>query len=160
MIYLRLAKAGSYFVIILFSQPPCYVAITMKTHCKHCSTIIRKRVLHWTSRILTFASVETRELKKKPVFWVVRPCSLVEVNRRFGSPCCLHHQGDVQALMIEAVRTFANPANFYQTTRCYNQKTPIFKITAVRTLNPTPHVSLMLMFTNVCINAAQQQNTN
>jgi hypothetical protein len=42
------------------------------------------------------------------VFWVVAPCSLVEVYKRFGGPCCLHHQGD---------RTLVN---FYQTTRCYN----------------------------------------
>jgi hypothetical protein len=29
------------------------------------------------------------------VFWVVAPCSLVEVYQRFGGPCCLHHQGDL-----------------------------------------------------------------
>jgi hypothetical protein len=28
------------------------------------------------------------------VFWVVAPCSLVEVYRRFRGPCCLHHQGE------------------------------------------------------------------
>jgi hypothetical protein len=28
------------------------------------------------------------------VFWVVAPCSLVEVYQRFRGPCCLHHQGD------------------------------------------------------------------
>jgi hypothetical protein len=28
------------------------------------------------------------------VFWVVAPCSLVEVYRRFRGACCLHHQGD------------------------------------------------------------------
>jgi hypothetical protein len=28
------------------------------------------------------------------VFWVVAPCSLVEVYRRFGGASCLHHQGD------------------------------------------------------------------
>jgi hypothetical protein len=27
------------------------------------------------------------------VFWVVAPCSLVEVYQRFSGPCCLHHQG-------------------------------------------------------------------
>jgi hypothetical protein len=31
---------------------------------------------------------------KIAVFWVVAPCSLVEVYQRFGGPCCLHHQGD------------------------------------------------------------------
>jgi hypothetical protein len=30
---------------------------------------------------------------KVAVFWVVEPCSVVEVYRRFGRTCCLHHQG-------------------------------------------------------------------
>jgi hypothetical protein len=28
------------------------------------------------------------------VFWVVAPCSLVEVSLRLRGDCCLHHQGD------------------------------------------------------------------
>jgi hypothetical protein len=39
---------------------------------------------------------------KMAVFWVVEPCSLIEVYQRLRGPCCLHHQG------------------FYQTTRRYN----------------------------------------
>jgi hypothetical protein len=31
---------------------------------------------------------------KMAVFWVVTPCSLVEVCRLFRDACCLHHQGD------------------------------------------------------------------
>jgi hypothetical protein len=31
---------------------------------------------------------------KMAVFWVVAPCSLVEVYQRFRGPYCLHHQGD------------------------------------------------------------------
>jgi hypothetical protein len=31
---------------------------------------------------------------KMAVFWVVAPCSLVDVYRRFRGNCCLHHQGD------------------------------------------------------------------
>jgi hypothetical protein len=31
---------------------------------------------------------------KIAVFWVVAPCSLVEVYGRFRGPCCLHHKGD------------------------------------------------------------------
>jgi hypothetical protein len=31
---------------------------------------------------------------KIAVFWVVAPCSLVDVYQRFRGPCCLHHQGD------------------------------------------------------------------
>jgi hypothetical protein len=34
---------------------------------------------------------------KMAVFWVVAPCSLVEVYQRFRGPCCLHHQGDHDA---------------------------------------------------------------
>jgi hypothetical protein len=32
------------------------------------------------------------------VFWVVAPCSLVEVYQRFRGPCCLHHQGRCKLL--------------------------------------------------------------
>jgi hypothetical protein len=28
------------------------------------------------------------------VFWVVAPCSLAEVKRRFTGACCLHNQGN------------------------------------------------------------------
>jgi hypothetical protein len=58
------------------------------------------------------------------VFWVVAPCSLVEVYQAI-------------ALMIEAARTSETLVNFYQTTRRYTQKTAIFVLTAVRTSNPT-----------------------
>jgi hypothetical protein len=51
------------------------------------------------------------------VFWVVAPCSLVEVCQRFRGRCCLHHQGD---LMMEAARTSETLVNVYQTTRGYN----------------------------------------
>jgi hypothetical protein len=49
------------------------------------------------------------------VFWVVTPCSLVEVYQRFRNPCCLRHQGDEKA-----ARTSETLVNFYQTTRCCN----------------------------------------
>jgi hypothetical protein len=39
-------------------------------------------------------SGESAKYKKIAVFWVVAPCSLVEVYQRFRGPCCLHHQGD------------------------------------------------------------------
>jgi hypothetical protein len=48
---------------------------------------------------------------KMAVFWVVTPCSLVEVYQRFRGPCCLHHQGD---------SSFETLVNFYQTTWRYN----------------------------------------
>jgi hypothetical protein len=52
---------------------------------------------------------------KKPVFWVVAQCSLIEVFRRFRGACCLHPQVDGST----------------------TQKTVIFILAAVRTSNPT-----------------------
>jgi hypothetical protein len=46
--------------------------------------------------------VVTAVYMKMTVFWVVAPCSLVEVYQRFRGPCCLHHQG---AILMEAART-------------------------------------------------------
>jgi hypothetical protein len=34
------------------------------------------------------------------VFWVIAPCSLVEVYQRFRGPCCLHHQGDEWSILV------------------------------------------------------------
>jgi hypothetical protein len=47
---------------------------------------------------------------KMDVFWVVAPCSLVEVYQRFRGPSCLHHQGDVKT-----ASTSETLVNFYQT---------------------------------------------
>jgi hypothetical protein len=44
------------------------------------------------------------------VFWVTATYSLVEVDRRYKSPYCLHHQGD-------GLITSEKSANFYQNTR-------------------------------------------
>jgi hypothetical protein len=56
---------------------------------------------------------------KMAVFWVVAPCSMVEVYRHFRGPFCLHHQGDG---VMEAARTSETLVNFYQTTRRCNPK--------------------------------------
>jgi hypothetical protein len=40
-------------------------------------------------RILIRIEVLTAVSTKMAVFWVVAPCSLVEVYQRFGGPCCL-----------------------------------------------------------------------
>jgi hypothetical protein len=34
------------------------------------------------------------------VFWVVEPCSLIEVYRRFKGAFCLHHQGDDEEALV------------------------------------------------------------
>jgi hypothetical protein len=49
---------------------------------------------------------------KMAVFWVVAPCSVVEVYRRFRDSCC-----KAIALMMEAVSTSETSVNFYHTTR-------------------------------------------
>jgi hypothetical protein len=41
---------------------------------------------------------------KMAVFWVVAPCSLVEVYQRFRGTCCLHHQGDEVLTCILSVK--------------------------------------------------------
>jgi hypothetical protein len=44
---------------------------------------------------LNETSIKTgKVVTKMAVFWVVAPCSLVEVYQRFRGPCCLHHQDD------------------------------------------------------------------
>jgi hypothetical protein len=54
------------------------------------------------------------------VFWVVAPCSLLQVYRRFRGAFCLRHQGDEYARVMEAARTSETSVNFYQTTRRNN----------------------------------------
>jgi hypothetical protein len=57
------------------------------------------------------AYLYSNKFVKIAVFWVVAPCSLVEVFQRFSGPCCLHYQG------VESSETLVN---FYQATRRYN----------------------------------------
>jgi hypothetical protein len=40
------------------------------------------------------SNVWRKRIMKMAVFWVVAPCSLVEVYRRFRGICSLHHQGE------------------------------------------------------------------
>jgi hypothetical protein len=57
-------------------------------------------------------------MKMAAVFWVVAASSLVEVYRRFRGACCLHYQGDEEALialMMEAASTCETTINFHQT---------------------------------------------
>jgi hypothetical protein len=49
---------------------------------------IRLLVIRVGFKVLTAADM------KMAVFWVVAPCSLVDVYRRFRGSCCLHPQGD------------------------------------------------------------------
>jgi hypothetical protein len=40
------------------------------------------------------------------VFWVVAPCSLVEIYQRFRGPSCLHHQGDLRTNRRENLKSY------------------------------------------------------
>jgi hypothetical protein len=63
-------------------------------------------------------------------FWVVTPCSLVEVYRR---SCCLHHQGDQVniALMMEAESTSETSTRIHGAA---TQKTATFTESFIRML--------------------------
>jgi hypothetical protein len=52
---------------------------------------------------------------KTAVFWIVAPCNLVEVYRRFRD-ACLKAARAMIALMMEAASTSKTSVNFYQAT--------------------------------------------
>jgi hypothetical protein len=65
----------------------------------------------WDRQTEMYPKLDNRlPLRKTAVFWVVAPCSLVEIYQRFRG----------RALMMEAARTSETLVNFYQTTRRYN----------------------------------------
>jgi hypothetical protein len=51
------------------------------------------RILRTSTNFVRF-QVLTAASMKMVVFWVVAPCSLVEVYRNFKDDCCLRHQSD------------------------------------------------------------------
>jgi hypothetical protein len=57
------------------------------------------------------------------VFWVVAPCSVVEVYQSFRGPCCLHHQGDESVVNLLSL----NNSNFPLSWKYANRKM-IFKL--------------------------------
>jgi hypothetical protein len=63
---------------------------------EHCLTATLPSVAFKEQRAGTELNPDNRNpgITKMAVFWVVAPCSLVEVYQRFRGPCCLHHQGD------------------------------------------------------------------
>jgi hypothetical protein len=77
---------------------------------------------HWTVIHLVAFEVLSAASMKMAVFWVVVPCSLIEVYRRFRGTCCLHHQRWRQKLPLKRRKT---------STRLHGaitQKTAIFVI--------------------------------
>jgi hypothetical protein len=55
---------------------------------------------------------------KMTVFWVVAPCRLIEVNKRFTGTCCLHHQGDLSDYAAQHPRR-QPPSKSYYFVRSY-----------------------------------------
>jgi hypothetical protein len=69
----------------------------------------------YVKQIIVQFQVLTAVSMKVAVFWVIAPCSLVEVYRHFRCACCLY-----LALMMEVASTSEMLVNFYQTTRRNN----------------------------------------
>jgi hypothetical protein len=70
---------------------------------------------------------------KMAVFWVVAPCSLVEVYQRFGGAC------NLAALMMEAASTSGTLVNFYQTTWCNNPEDSHLHLSGMVTFLDSSH---------------------
>jgi hypothetical protein len=77
-------------VIIIKNTVFCFLSIgNIKLQILICyETLIINKLKYVGFEVLTAVST------KMAVFWVVAPCSLVEVYQCFRGPCCLRHQGD------------------------------------------------------------------
>jgi hypothetical protein len=79
-------------------------------------------------------------IMKMAVFWVVAPCRLVEVYRRFGGDCCLHYQGKplwrgyLSTLLPFVASTSETSVNFYQNTWRNKTEDSHLQFTAIHTL--------------------------
>jgi hypothetical protein len=114
-------KAGFIFSITHVSLNRChnhaeYLILNISTSFSIClfTSIVYLMLLSAGFEVLMEASM------KMAVFWVVTLCILVEVYQHFRVTCCLHHQGSLITLMMEAASTSESLVNFYQTTWCYN----------------------------------------
>jgi hypothetical protein len=99
----------------VYNEASHVIWLSSVTGAKKCITFLKTKIYHFSYTLMwrkyfntgmclrrTYKLFLNRayyfysELKnsKMAVFWVVAPCSLVEVYQRFRGPCCLHHQGD------------------------------------------------------------------
>jgi hypothetical protein len=61
------------------------------------------------------------------VFWVVVPCSLVEVYRRFTGAYCFHNQGDPPVNAYQTIRHNNPEDSHLHTRRRENLKSHLFQ---------------------------------
>jgi hypothetical protein len=86
------------------------------------SNSVKCVLLKTVHRIITLFVLEFIHRLKMAVFWVVAPCSLVEVYQRFRGPCCLHHQGDrpddggsvAPCSLVEVYQRFRQPLHTHR----------------------------------------------
>jgi hypothetical protein len=91
----RAEDGGSIFLQNGGTYPPSPYGLTtqktntdMSIYLRELGEVGKGRV---TNSPLKLESVNKKR-SKMTVFWVVAPCSLVEVYQRFRGPCCQYHQ--------------------------------------------------------------------
>jgi hypothetical protein len=88
--------------VVLCRQRPCVELITRprsptkcrKTQFRNLTCVMLPRFFKDCRATGKRKEVIQRTFQTMAVFWVVAPCSLVEIYQRFRGPCCFHHQGD------------------------------------------------------------------
>jgi hypothetical protein len=93
-----------FFELFSVSSNGIYVwQVVLSLRCTENYKLCNRPIKKSDFEVLTAASM------KIAVFWVVAPCSLVEVYQRFRGPCCLHHQDDdTKSVFITAWRSRRN----------------------------------------------------
>jgi hypothetical protein len=72
------------------------------------------------------SSIDEQLLIRSLVFWDVALCSHVEVDRRFVSAYCLHHQGDEMLANFVTTRRYIREDSKLHTCRRENMKSHFF----------------------------------
>jgi hypothetical protein len=102
---------------------------------------VRNKVVVYIARWLSFLpsllqlvrfQVLTAANKKLTAFWVVAPCSLVQVYRRFRGASCLHLKDiigrTIIALVIQAASASETSVDFHQIHGAGSEKTATFML--------------------------------
>jgi hypothetical protein len=90
---------------------------------------------------------------KMAVCWVVAPCRLVRVYRRFRGPYCLHHQGDELILVYMVLQPRRQP---FSDNTCSG-----FKLVAYRSYKlPRTNINLPQVWHIIVIRVRHQNTVN